>query len=195
MKFVHICLAHIGKLSALNDRGVVWDDGVSTIYESVESLMFAALLVETIYNSGHDDIVPFVYGDGDYSVRSQRANMIDSRFKPKISVYLSPHLNAGGGDYSLILYDGRSQKSEDLADMVKRRWEEIEGMPPVKTLPVNPGDRGYVIVRFTKMPALILEPLFLDNPEHREQLFELYPRIVQSTFEGLLDFFKAYGER
>ena len=192
MKIVHICLAHIGKPSMPQDKGAVWDDGTTAIYESVESLMFAGLLVEAVYNSGYQDVVPFVYGDGDYSVRAQRANLIDTRFKPEASVYLSPHLNAGSGDYSLILYDGRSQKSEDLAEFVQRQWQEIEGMPPVRIKPVNMGDRGFVIVRFTKMPALILEPFFLDNPDHRQLLFELYPMVVQATFEGILNFFETY---
>lgn len=110
---------------------------------------------------GHQVLVVLT---GTYRERLQSAE----RWRADLVVWC--HLNAGGGDYGLVLVDARSP-----ADSLSRRFaerfdvaaQEILPVAPVRVRDLRQGERGYSLVR-TDLPVVVLEPLFLDTPGHQD---------------------------
>lgn len=83
--------------------------------------------------------------------------------------YLACHVNAGGGAYGAVEYVSDSGVSAVLANTVAHQLEEAALLDKVKTVPLAPGDRGFVCVgRLGAVPGVILEPFFGDYPGHRD---------------------------
>jgi N-acetylmuramoyl-L-alanine amidase len=105
-------------------------------------------------------------GDGHYVDRHKRANSY------KADAYIALHLNAGKGDYSLVLHDARSKAGPRLAACISEAFAKVlptsrhifEGTSPTARFP-----RGYNCIdgvfSGTAVAALV-EPLFIDNPKH-----------------------------
>lgn len=103
---------------------------------------------------------------GPYSTRQAQAMNLGA------NCYLACHLNAGGGSYTLTEYDGGSTWRSWEIGLGTRIAGELKTSFPEITSPIVRElariDRGWVCVSgFVRGPALILEPLFGDNPKHQ----------------------------
>jgi N-acetylmuramoyl-L-alanine amidase len=99
---------------------------------------------------------------GAYLDRQRQATLLSA------DVYLACHTNAGRGSYAAVEYatvnPGRGL-AMSIASELDRTFFEINNGKAVELVE---GERGMVCVRgFTRGPALILEPLFPDNPDHQ----------------------------
>ncbi|MBM3252287.1 MAG: hypothetical protein FJZ11_05885 [Candidatus Omnitrophica bacterium] len=121
------------------------------------------------------------YNYGTYPERNHNANidwekyriennLTDTAIKTQC-LYVDHHLNAGGGNYALAICNSNcSARSIEIAkDYVAFASRAFT----IKKAPLTPHygvNKGVWIkdgtVRYTKMPAIVCEPLFLDNPDH-----------------------------
>lgn len=105
-------------------------------------------------------------------------------------VFLSTHINAGGGDgYESYIYNGRvSSNTHRLQDCVHDRVMDLmkkHGMP----------DRGqkranFSVLRTTEMPAILTENLFIDtsNNAHLLKDKDFLRDLGRAQAEGLADY-------
>jgi len=112
--------------------------------------------------------------EGGYRDRQETAGLPDC--------YLSLHCNAGRGDYSLTVYESGDADagalsehiSRSLADLPELRrsirgiWDSDRKPGETSHGAVVFGDRGRDAVRFTpaEVPAVLVEPFFIDQPDH-----------------------------
>jgi len=111
---------------------------------------------------------------GDYPYRQMLAN------EAGVDVYIEQHFNSGPkeADYCMaVVAHNASEKSieiaETYADFVSNRFKipKFKGNPEgVKKCKFR--ERGDFNLRFTKMPAVLLEPLFVSNAEHVKILID-----------------------
>ncbi len=122
--------------------------------------------------------------DGTYSDRLRAAERAGS------DLVVWCHLNAGGGGYGLVLVDARSP-----AASLSRRWagsyraagDLAIPVAPVQVRDLHDGDRGYTLMR-SRLPVVVLEPLFLDRRAHQEiiargGLLQVAACVVRATTE------------
>lgn len=87
----------------------------------------------------------------------------------KADLAIELHLNAGGGDYSLVLHHRTSTAGARLAMCVSTQFKAAF---PWRQMPADSGHgftgRKLAFLTNTHMPAIITEPGFMDCPEHRE---------------------------
>jgi len=83
---------------------------------------------------------------------------------------LSFHFNAGGGDRGEVIYSWESGALE-LANVVAEGLKKV-GQTVVKVYKSKANSSGtaeyFGILRVSKMPAVIVEPCFIDNPVDRQ---------------------------
>jgi len=84
------------------------------------------------------------------------------------SVLLVLHENGGGGSYSMIEYMADNPQSAGLAGFVQKRFQELfkDLVSDVRLNVLQRGERGGILLEGAKHSAVLLEPLFLDNPKH-----------------------------
>lgn len=106
---------------------------------------------------------------GDYKVRQEQANT------DKAVAYVEHHFNSAtseSADYSLVIVGSN-------ASQTSCNWGRWYAAAVAKAFDTKVGgDRGIVVggfngrgdhnVKHTKMPAVLLEPLFVSNPRHAE---------------------------
>jgi len=159
MRKVCLDLGHWGKRRRPLDRGAVYRDKVEA-YEVVPIMLECAKALE------REGYLAYLLTYGEYEERNKFANEIDA------DLYLAFHLNSAErpGKYGLILYDKRGCFSGFFAEVLKDEFERI--LPwKFKVKGIDKGDRGFVQIKFTEMPALILEPYFL-NSEDQAKYFD-----------------------
>ena len=83
------------------------------------------------------------------------------------------------------------ENSQELAEIVHKHLLEELGFK----------DRGasrerYYVIRHTTMPAILIEPGFLTNPEEEELLWtdEYQERTAQAAFDGIVEYLKKYAK-
>ena len=147
--------------------------------------------------NGHE---PQFY-EGVYADRMIAANT------DQVGVFIAGHLNAGHGSYGLIKLDYRAgRRTVDLAFGLCEIWnnglpaQDAAGNPSNQVWLLDPWgpdfrlfptgarvefktqeDRGYNNISDVHAPALLLEPLFLDNPHHVEWLIADGIQIIGQT--------------
>ena len=97
----------------------------------------------------------------DASERARRANEVDG------DIFLSLHLNSHSeptAEGASTYYFPRSRAGEILADSVKDRLVHL-GLRDCRSHP-----RSYSILRETRMPAVLIEPAFISNPDEAKLL-------------------------
>jgi len=113
--------------------------------------------------------------DGTYEERHKRVNEYAKGYDK--AVYISCHINAGGGAYCASFYDHRSSKGLTLANTINQfmsRWIENVFSSPKSTRAVaaQPGDwtkNAYYCIKGVGSPvAICFEPFFIDTPAHQE---------------------------
>jgi len=156
---IAISLGHWGKKD--RDRGAVWR-GIKEAHLAARYMVELAIALE---ERGHQ-VWMLTYGS--LYDRQRYANKLGA------DLYLECHLNYADkpGNYGLILYDARNPKNkgraEKMAKMLTKKYGytwKIKGIKSRK-------DRGSKCIWYTKMPAFILEPAFINNAETMIKFFE-----------------------
>ncbi|HWC15220.1 MAG TPA: N-acetylmuramoyl-L-alanine amidase [Actinomycetota bacterium] len=97
----------------------------------------------------------------DASERAQRANAIDG------DIFISLHLNEHdktSAEGSSTYYFGGSSAGRELAERIQDELVEL-GLKDCRS-----HARSYTILKETRMPAVLVEPVFITNPQERERL-------------------------
>jgi len=139
---------------------------------------------------------------GDYWKRREWVNKNFS----EIDVYIQGHLNTGKGNYGMLLCvnDLLSIKLREIgygAEIVKALKEKLkiefkdkldEYSKSVYFL--APHERGYSILTRFKCPAFILEPCFLDNDKHFENLANRNwtDKIAEGLTKAFINIYNSY---
>jgi len=86
-------------------------------------------------------------------------------------VFFSFHLNwfDPHGRYGLLLYKKDDEKSKILADILAYKFTKVLGYP-FKVWALKKGDRGFNNLMYLSIPGILLEPGFLNNPEHMRRI-------------------------
>ena len=108
-----------------------------------------------------------------------------------IELYLACHLNAGGGKYSLVEYCyNAGQLTREIAKIMADNFKSRLGTSEGKVIEIPQGGRGEVCIEATRPPALIMEPLFMDNDTHLHIAVEKYDAIAMAIVGAV----KSYNE-
>jgi len=145
-----------------------WEQEARLTYRYIQ---YAA---EYLIEYGHSVLI---IDQGRYPTRHAKANG-RARHEIEKVAYVACHLNAGGGDYSLVLYDERSSSGEDLARSVR---SELQGLIPeyrkrlIRLCAEEAWKNGFYTIKGIwrgpkNISAICYEPLFMDNPDHQEFL-------------------------
>ena len=169
---VFIDRQHAGKPDKPEDRGASIEPapsfglGMEALYTGYLSLMIEERLLEN-----GAKVIPI--SDGKYPDRHKRVNEYSKRFQGEKQVYLSLHLNAGGGDYSSFFHMG-SENGASLAALIcdKMREASLPGLSRCLPKPCSSEDwtknAWYTLRGVDKPVAICCEPLFMDT--HRDLL-------------------------
>lgn len=163
---------HVGKHSNPGDRGAS-GFGLSEAGTTEKYMDIAAKMLK---KDGYGVIRAGYQGKrGEYVSRAAYAKRYGA------SLYFAGHLNAGGKNYSLVetSYNAKSG-SKRLMNTVARAFKKRLGTPLVKRKVLSSGERGNKCVRAAtpKIPAVILEPYFIDNHKHAVMLKKNGPKRV-----------------
>ncbi len=186
-KTLHIMLdtQHVGRFSNPMDRGA---EGCGLI-EAREVDRYFDVAVKLLRADGHKITRGGYTGvKGDYPDRAKWANANG------VDVYLAGHLNSfdGKANYSLVEVSFNSSgKSKVLACALLDGFKKYLGLRTVYKH-LDQGERGNSCVKYTSMPAVILEPLFIDNPDHARMLKigEGHKKIAEAIRDAIRSFAK-----
>lgn len=168
---------HFGKPGKADlGAGVDLDgDGVVESQEQEANLtpLYYMPAKQTLEQMGHR---VFVLDSGWYQDRHKRANEIAAQNPTQKVAYLACHINAGKGDYSVMIHDERSANGKRLADSLMRGLERRQ-IPGLKrhlvrsATATNEWKRGFstisgIFAGPANIAGVCVEPYFLDRPEH-----------------------------
>ena len=171
---------HYGKPNRPNDLGAAIDidgDGVIDNDEKEANItpgyyMPAKYALERL---GHS---VYVLDRGWYSERQRKANAI-ARANPAQKVaYIACHVNAGKGDYAVMIHDSRSGNGQRLADKIATAIGASRDLTGIKRSLVraasadNSWKRGFTTIKGIysgpgNISGICCEPFFIDRPEHQ----------------------------
>ena len=154
---IALSLGHWGKFSRPHDRGATGTDDQGKL--AVEAWEALPLLVEVALRLEHQGHEVLLLTYGNYSHRNRAANAWGAE------LYLEFHLNAGGGRYSMVLYDARGgDVRQSQALELAKAMSQAMGNGAYKAVSTQENGRGHHNISKVKAPAFILEPAFIDNP-------------------------------
>ena len=167
---IYIDIQHIGKPNNPDDMGASKGDDVFD-NEAYWTSLYAFYMEMHLRHIGYSVMR---LCDGRYSDRHERVNRYEADYpSSRPSVYLSCHINGGGGSYGAYFYDHRSSLGPDLAAAIADEVD-LPGISAAKTLPASPGDwtrNAYATIKDVRRPVSIcLEPFFIDNPAHQRYM-------------------------
>lgn len=142
--------------SGFPDPGAVSDN----FKEHDMNVVYGTALAERLIEHGYK--VKTEPGNLSITASAQTANSFGA------DLLISCHMNAGGGDRGEVIYSIRDG-SKKLSDAVVIGLKNA-GQTVVKTF-TKTNDRGsdyYGILRIAHMPAVIVEPFFIDNATDRQ---------------------------
>lgn len=119
----------------------------------------------------------------DTSQRAIRANEIDADVF--VSIHLNEHAEATA-EGSSTYYFGGSRAGEALADQIQDQLVRL-GLRDCRS-----HARSYAILRETRMPAVLIEPVFITNPDEAKRLedHEFLSGIADAIAAGVRRFFE-----
>lgn len=186
---------HVGRTTP--DQGVRADldgDGRIAVWEQEAQLtpLYLLAMERRLMEMGHRVVC---MSDGSYAERHARAGALARSHAAGAGpvVYCAAHLNAAGGDYGLLMHDHRSEGGRALAEALRPvLGSACPELRRVLVYPARPGDwteRALYCLQGiyqTRAVGLVLEPCFVDRPEHRPLLTpEGLARIGRALAEGL----------
>jgi len=198
---------HAGKRSRPDDMGAAADiDGDGTIQaderEANLTPVYGEACAALVRRSGASSLVldPAATGPRmDYSERHTWACGIAAGRGGQVA-YAAMHLNAGGGSYGMIGYDQRSRRGRRLADAIGAQLRTIPVLSRVHVVALaGQWAHGLGTIRgiYRGPPNLcgvLLEPLFIDHPEHQRYIAAGGLVLVgEAIARGVLDYFGVPG--
>tara|TARA_R110000796_G_scaffold252590_1_gene388284 strand:+ start:1802 stop:2401 length:600 start_codon:yes stop_codon:yes gene_type:complete len=170
---------HYGK-PGQNDLGAGADlDGDGKVElderEANLTLLYINAAKEMAEAEGH---TVYVLDSGWYSDRHEQAIGIAMSHPDDMCAYIACHLNAGGGDYSLALFDYRSHGGENLATAVAAEMSvQLPHISRHLVRAASPDEwtNGYYTVKGIyagpgNLSGVCFEPVFMDNEDHQKYL-------------------------
>lgn len=120
----------------------------------------------------------------DGSERARRANKTDADLF--VSVHLNAHTEASAGGASTYYFSG-SRAGEELAEMIQQRLLKL-GLRDCRS-----HARSYSVLKETRMPAVLVEPVFISNPDEaaRIQAPEFRDDVADAIVAAINDYFDA----
>ena len=116
------------------------------------------------------------------SERAARANEVGGDLF--ISLHLNAHKEASAAGCSAFYFEG-SRGGEALAERIQERLVQL-GLNDCRT-----HARTYAVLKETRMPAVIVEPVFITNPDEAQMLAdaEFVETLAQTIALGTLNYF------
>ena len=119
----------------------------------------------------------YVLDSGWYSDRHERANQIARDNPDEWVAYLACHINAGGGDYAVMINDARSGNGKRLAEALAQSISDAKLAGISRSLvrgasADNDWSRAYTTIKGIysgpgNISGVCVEPFFIDRPEHQ----------------------------
>ena len=169
-------VGHMGKSSKPNDRGGCFK-GTN---EADMALLYALSAYKHLERNGQ---TCFLMTYGNYSTRHTFCR------NNSIGLHIQCHVNSGQGNYSLI-YCRRGNTGIDLAEIISSKFLERLPVAKSKYQSIDRDVRGYSCL-MNNIPSILIEPLFLDNENHYEELvngdacFTIGEVIAESVLEWM----------
>ena len=168
---IYIDIQHIGKPNRPHDMGASFGDRPEET-EAYWTSLYAFYLEMRLKELGYPVMR---LTDGDYQDRHDRVNQYErNRSLATPSIYISAHINAGGGDYACMFYDSRSSRGYSLAKAIGDKLSTLPNIGRCKAIPAtseNWTKNAYYTIRNVQRPISICsEPLFIDHDQHRQYL-------------------------
>jgi N-acetylmuramoyl-L-alanine amidase len=176
LKRIVLDVQHMGKPNKPADRGASHNG-----YQEADlALNYATLAFQELTTKGYET---FLITSGTYAERHVWVN------RHGIDLYLACHLNAGGGRYSLVehYYDA-GQRTREIAKIMAENFKTVLGTSAGKVWEIPKDGRGAVCLSGTRPSALLLEPLFIDNPQHQIIAVERPHLIAQAIIETISNY-------
>lgn len=85
-------------------------------------------------------------------------------------LYLSNHINAGGGKGVTTFYQYKSAESKKYATAIEQQLKKVVGTSMGVRTRIEDGEDYYHVLRETRMTSVLIEHCFLDNAEDRALL-------------------------
>ena len=183
----YIDVQHTGKPKRPTDMGAAIGEAVDE-REAYWTSLYAFFMEMSLRSKGYKVMR---LSDGSYKSRHDRVNYYEDRNNDsKDSIYISCHLNAGGGGYGAFFYDFRSTKGSVLADCLASTTESLPHISTVKKISASPSDwtkNAYHTFKGVSKPvAICAEPIFIDNSEHQHYLdIEQIQILGQAMADGI----------
>jgi hypothetical protein len=150
---VYIDIGHGELKNGRNDPGAVKDSFV----EHSMNIITGTALAERLIQRGFT--VKLETGNLTIDASAKAANAFGA------NILISQHYNAGGGDRGEVIYswkNGSAQLANAAAQGLKKAGQTVVNV--YKSKPNSSGTAEYFgILRNAKMPAIIIEPCFIDN--------------------------------
>jgi len=158
------------------------------------SLIFIAVLSFLCLGEEETPLYRVKFYTGDYKVRQEQA-MADGAL-----CYVEQHFNSTDNsekNYTLVLVtDNASEMSRPWGEYYTERVSEEFGIVKGKDNGISvikDGDRGYGNMKYLKIPAILLEPFYISNPEGLEWAKTRQDELAQILVESIYKFFPEGG--
>lgn len=131
----------------------------------------------------------------DKDVYVELSDRCDLANKWGADIMVSTHFNAGGGDGAEAIHSIFHGKGEELAKAIINRIHKYLGQNlrphPTYSRVNSRGTDYYAIIRESKMPAVIVEPAFVDSKDAElVDTIEKQKKVGRVIAYGILDFLK-----
>ena len=182
---IYFDIQHIGKPHSRNDMGASIGDKPEQT-EAYWTSLYAFFAEMKLRSLGYECMR---LSDGFYSSRHERVNSYASG-NTEPSVYISCHINAGGGDKGIMFYHHRSSSGKELARCISEKLASLTQISTCKTLPAKPDDwtkHAYNTIKGVGSPvAICCEPFFIDSPKNQDLLtLDNIQRVGELLAEGI----------
>lgn len=136
-----------------------------------------------------------IYTHENYSTRQKRCIQKAKDNRDQFYLYIACHLNAGQGNYAVFIHDERSSNGKKYAQRITDSFKKFKLTQRSLCRFCNTDDwsRAYYCIKGiwsapSNMCAVLLEPAFLDNPDHFYLLNneEGLKKIAKALVEGIL---------
>lgn len=108
-----------------------------------------------------------------------------NEYKPALAVSL--HANAGPptATGTEVLYWHTSQKGKIVAKILSQQLAATLELPLRGIKPIKERERGWYLLKETKMPAVICEPFFITNTQDLERALVRFSHLIQTYVDNI----------